>query len=77
MEKFSPTLIIGLGGVGSRIVEGVYRNFMAGGPNDLEKANAAFLCLDTDENDIKKRREIMPPDNVVKTSSDLSTTIGH
>lgn len=77
MEKFSPTLIIGLGGMGSRIVEGVYRNFMAGDPNGLEKANAAFLCLDTDENDIKKRRKIMPPDNVVKTSSDLSTTIGH
>ena len=76
MEKFSPTLIIGLGGVGSRIVEGIYRKFGANHPTDLEKANVAFLCLDTDEDDIDKRRKVMPADNVVKTSSDLSSTIG-
>ena len=43
MEKFSPTLIIGLGGVGSTVVEGIYRKFMASNPDDLEAANAAFL----------------------------------
>ena len=76
MEKFSPTLIIGLGGIGSQIVESVYRKFEAGHPSDLERANAAFLCLDTDEDDIEDRRAVMPSTSVVKTSSDLSSTIG-
>lgn len=77
MPNFHPTLIIGLGGVGSKIVEGIYRKFIAGNPTDLEKANVAFLCLDTDEDDIEDRKKVMPPECVVKTSSDLSTTIGH
>lgn len=77
MEKFSPTLIIGLGGVGSMIVEGIFKKFKDGQPDELEWANAAFLCLDTDEDDVEERRKVMSPDTVVKTSSDLSTTIGH
>ena len=77
MEKFNPTLIIGLGGVGSLIVEGIYRKFMKMDHTDLEKANAVFLCLDTAEDDIEARRKVMEPDNVVKTSSDKSATIGH
>lgn len=77
MSNFHPTLIIGLGGMGSKIVEGIYRKFEAGNPTDRERANVAFLCLDTDEDDIEDRRKVMPPENVVKTSSDLSTTIGH
>lgn len=76
MEKFSPTLIIGLGGLGSEVVENIYHKFDAGHPADIERANVAFLCLDTDENDINERRKVMPPDNVVKTSSDMSLTIG-
>lgn len=74
--KFSTTLIIGLGGVGSRVVEGIYRKFMASNPTELEKRNVAFLCLDTDINDINDRRKVMPNDSVVKTSSDMSTTVG-
>ena len=76
MEKFSPTLIIGLGGLGSEVIENVYRKFIAGKPSDLDKGNVRFLCLDTDENDINERMKVMPPDTVVKTSSDLSSTIG-
>ena len=71
-----PTLIIGLGGVGSRIVEGVYRQFEASHPEDIDRRNVEFLCLDTDESDINKRRKVMPENNVVKTSSDLSDTVG-
>lgn len=77
MEKFSPTLIIGLGGIGSSIVEGIYRKFEASNPSDLERANATFLCLDTDENDINKRQKVMPKECVIKTSSDLNTSIAH
>ncbi|MCR4921969.1 MAG: tubulin-like doman-containing protein [Bacteroidaceae bacterium] len=77
MEKFSPTLIIGLGGIGSSIVEGIYRKFIASNPSDLERANAAFLCLDTDITDINKRLKVMPKDSVIKTSSDFNITVGH
>ncbi len=77
MEKFSPTLIIGLGGIGSSIVEGIYRKFAASNPSDLEKANATFLCLDTDITDINKRLEVIPKDCVIKTSSDLNISVGH
>jgi hypothetical protein len=77
MEKFSPTLIIGLGGIGSSVVEGIYRKFVASNPSDLERANATFLCLDTDENDIKTRKKVMPKECVIKTSSDLNTSIAH
>lgn len=71
-----PTLIIGLGGVGSRIVEGVYRQFKASHPEEIDCRNVEFLCLDTDESDVNKRRKVMPENNVVKTSSDMSDTVG-
>jgi hypothetical protein len=71
----SPTLIIGLGGVGSRIVEGVYRQFMAREPQPIDVRNVQFLCLDTDEADVNERKKVMPENNVVKTSSDLSDSI--
>ena len=73
---FQTTLIIGLGGVGSRIVEGIYKKFDASNPSEMDRRNVAFLCLDTDQNDIKTRLEVMPSGSVVKTSSDLSCTIG-
>ena len=76
MEKFNPTMIIGLGGMGCKVVEGIYRKFKAGNPSELDEANVAFLCLDTDENDIKARLKIMPSSSVVKTSSDLSASVG-
>ena len=73
---FKTTLIIGLGGIGSGIVESIYKKFNASNPSDIDRANVAFLCLDTDEADIAKRRKVMPADCVVKTSSDLSETVG-
>ena len=71
-----PTLIIGLGGLGSKIVEKVYRQFAAGPRSDIDKRNVAFLCMDTDEADVNNRRKVMPDECVVKTSSDLSATVG-
>lgn len=71
-----PTLIIGLGGVGSRIVEGIYHRFDSRNPSDIDRRNVEFLCLDTDEKDVEERKKVMPSNSVVKTSSDLSDTIG-
>ena len=73
---FSTTLIIGLGGVGSKVVEGIYRKFNATNPTEIDRRNVAFLCMDTDENDCKQRKKVMPEGSVVKTSSDQSCTIG-
>lgn len=74
--SFPTTLIIGLGGVGSSIVEKIYRKFDASNPSDLDRRNVAFLCLDTDDSDIRKRLKVMPVGSVIKTSSDKSCTIG-
>jgi len=73
---FSTTLIIGLGGVGSSIVERIYKKFDASNPTEIDRRNVGFLCLDTDESDIKKRLAVMPEGSVVKTSSDRSCSVG-
>lgn len=73
---FSTTLIIGLGGVGSNIVEQIYKKFDASNPTDIDRRNVAFLCLDTDESDIRKRLPVMPEGSVIKTSSDKSCSVG-
>ena len=73
---FSTTLIIGLGGVGSSIVEQIYKKFDASNPTEIDRRNVGFLCLDTDESDIKKRLAVMPEGSVVKTSSDRSCSVG-
>ena len=73
---FQTTLIIGLGGVGSKIVDGIYRKFNATNPSEIDRRNVAFLCLDTDVSDINERKKTMPEGSVVKTSSDLSCTVG-
>lgn len=76
MVDFPTTLIIGLGGVGSEITADIYSKFIATHPSDIEKRNIFCLCFDTDAGDIKKRKEILPKNCVVKTSSDLSSTVG-
>lgn len=76
MDPFQTTLIIGLGGVGSRIVEDIYKKFEAANPSDQDRRNVAFICLDTDANDIAKRRAAMKTGVIVKTSSDRSATVG-
>lgn len=76
MPNFPTTLIIGLGGVGSKITAEIYRKFRATNPTDIENRNIVCLCLDTDAGDVEKRKKILPRNWVVKTSSDLSSTVG-
>lgn len=76
MVDFPTTLIIGLGGVGSKITAGIYSKFLKTNPTDIEKRNIVCLCLDTDAGDVEKRKKILPKNWVVKTSSDLSSTVG-
>ena len=76
MVNFPTTLIIGLGGVGSKITAEIYSKFRATNPTDTEKRNIVCLCLDTDAGDVEKRKKILPKNWVVKTSSDLSSTVG-
>lgn len=76
MVDFPTTLIIGLGGVGSKITAEIYSKFLKTNPTDIEKRNIVCLCLDTDAGDVEKRKKILPKNWVVKTSSDLSSTVG-
>lgn len=76
MVKFPTTLIIGLGGVGSEITAEIYRKFLSTNPTDIEKRNIFCLALDTDATDVEKRKKILPEGWVVKTSSQLSCTVG-
>ena len=76
MVNFPTTLIIGLGGVGSEITAEIYRKFLSTNPSDIEKRNIVCLALDTDATDVAKREKILPEGHVVKTSSDLSCTVG-
>ena len=76
MEKFPTTLIIGLGGVGSRITSRIYQQFIASKPELIEQRNLVCLCFDTDKGDIERYKKIMPKEWVVKTSTILSCTVG-
>ena len=74
--SFPTTLIIGLGGVGSRITSGIYERFMARKPGRDDMNNVICLCFDTDANDIKEYKKVLPKEWVVQTSSDQSITVG-
>ena len=74
--SFNTTLIIGLGGVGCKIVTGIYKKFDASHPSEVDRRNVICLCLDTDQGDIKKYKETLPEEWVIQTSSDLSATVG-
>lgn len=76
--SFPTTLIIGLGGVGSRITAGVYKQFMDRLPNRDDQDNVVCLCFDTDANDIKKYKTEMGlrEEWAVQTSSTQSFTVG-
>lgn len=74
--SFPTTLIIGLGGVGSRITLGIYKRFMSREPSQTDIDNFRCLCLDTDKNDIERYIQDIPKEYVIKTSSDLSFTVG-
>jgi hypothetical protein len=62
--KTSPTLLIGLGGIGSVIVDSIYKMI----PKE-NRENIAALAFDTNINDLEKL-ENLPKDNIFQTSSD-------
>lgn len=75
-NKFPTTLIIGIGGVGSRITMGIYQQFMDREPSKEDRDNFTCLCFDTDGGDIKKYIEVLPKEWVVQTSSSEAVTVG-
>lgn len=73
--SFDRTLLIGLGGVGSKIVARTYSKFIAGNPSDVEKRNAIFLAMDTDGGDVKEVKNVLPKSWVIKTSANTQTSV--
>ena len=60
----APTLIVGLGGTGSKIVAKV-----ASKTNAQQKKHVRFVCIDTDVNDLRTLREKNPFLVVIQTSA--------
>jgi hypothetical protein len=65
----NPTLIIGLGGFGSRAATNIYKKFLAGHPSSEEKDKFACLCLDTDHYEIDELRKQIPHEWVLDLAS--------
>lgn len=68
-------MIIGLGGIGCRTVCNIYQQFMATQPVQKELDGISFICFDTDAGDIAQMQQILPKENVVKTSADKNTKV--
>lgn len=65
----NPRLIVGLGGMGSRVTNNIYKKFLEGKPVSEERDKLVCLCLDTDENDLRIFRRQMPADWVLSLIS--------
>lgn len=65
------TLIIGLGGAGSKITANIYQKFKENNPSDEDREKYVCLCFDTDAQDVRYCKDKLPPEWVVKISSDL------
>lgn len=63
---YRPTLVVGVGGTGCEIAEGVYRQARANGLD--QRGRIAAMGFDTDINDIQKRRGLESR-HIVQTSS--------
>lgn len=73
--KYPKSMIIGLGGIGCRAVCNVYTQFMATNPTRQDQDAISFLCFDTDAGDVAQMQQILPKENVVKTSADKNTKV--
>ena len=73
---FPKTLIIGLGGLGSDIVTNVYKRFNSHASHQDDRDKVKFLTLDTDSNEIARRREIMNPNDVIQISATTDMVAG-
>ena len=67
-----PTLIIGLGGAGSRVVANVYKKFMESNPTKEECQRFVCLNIDTDARD---RCAMLPSENVVNIAPDIPLSL--
>ena len=65
----TPTLIIGLGGFGSRAAANLYERFMAENPSAEDINKAVFLCIDTDKISIQELSSQIKQDWIVDLSS--------
>ena len=61
----APTIIIGLGGIGSDICCRVSRMVKA----DEQRKRIRFVCIDTDINDLSRRRDEDPRILIIQTSA--------
>lgn len=63
----APTLIVGLGGTGSKVVSMVARK-----TNTKQREHVRFVCIDTDVNDLRKLHEQNPSIVTIQTSAPYS-----
>ena len=63
----APTLIVGLGGTGSKVVSMVARK-----TNTKQRKHVRFVCIDTDVNDLRKLHEQNPSIVTIQTSAPYS-----
>lgn len=63
----APTLIVGLGGTGSKIVQKVYKL-----ATPAQRKNLSFVVFDTDINELRDIMEITPAIKTVQTSANLT-----
>ena len=63
----APTLIVGLGGTGSKVVSMVARK-----TNTKQRKHVRFVCIDTDVNDLRKLHEQNPSIITIQTSAPYS-----
>lgn len=63
----APTLIVGLGGTGSKIVRIVYER-----ATEKQRANIRFVVFDTDVNELRQIEEETPSIRVIQTSNRLT-----
>lgn len=63
----APTLIVGLGGTGSKVV-----SMVAQKTNSKQRKHVRFVCIDTDVNDLRKLHEQNPAIVTIQTSAPYS-----
>ena len=63
----APTLIVGLGGTGCKVVAKVAQR-----TSEEQRKRVRFVCIDTDVNDLRKLREANPMIKTIQTSAPYS-----
>lgn len=75
-RKFFPTLIIGVGGTGSRAVAGIRRMVLKNSPiSDLDDRAFVFAAVDTNARDVRAL-DALRPENVISLTDELDSIGG-